>query len=86
MKIINNNPPFLSFGGTTEAVYTETAGSATVLPIGAINQPMITDDDNNEIFFIHEATVRLVGHVDGASERLNLSMSSLLDSLNATGM
>lgn len=82
---INNNPPLLSFGGTAEAVYTEAAGSATVLLIGAINQPLITDSDNNEIFFIHEATVGLVGALDGTSERLNLSMSSLLDGLNATG-
>uniref|UniRef100_A0A1X7V4J9 Cadherin domain-containing protein n=1 Tax=Amphimedon queenslandica TaxID=400682 RepID=A0A1X7V4J9_AMPQE len=80
---INNNPPMLSFGGNTEAVFTEAAGSATVLPVGAINQPVITDYDNNEIFFIHEATVRLVGALDGTSEKLNLSMSFLPNGSNA---
>ena len=81
---INNNPPVLRFGGRIEVVYAETHGASAVLPVGTLMQPLISDPDNNAIFFIHKAVVSLAGVVDGISERLNYS-SMLPSGVAATG-
>ena len=67
VEILNNNAPVLSFGGHSMVVYVE---GDNVLLVGALMQPAIVDADNNGVFNMEQATVSLIGAVDGESEQL----------------
>lgn len=75
--ILNNNPPEVSLRGDSRVVYLE--GSEVYLPIGNIFQPGITDADNNDVFPMEGAVVRLLRGVDGeSSERIEVPAESVV--------
>lgn len=67
-------------------MYNETAATPTVLPIGALMQPLIIDSDNNDLFLLYGGVVRLNGALDGTNETLGLLPNSLPAGIDATGM
>lgn len=83
--ILNNNAPQISFGGKSAVTYNETVSGGVALVVGSIMQPVISDADNNDVFLLQEGVVRLIGAVDGSSERLNIA-GALPAGIDATGM
>ena len=70
VEILNNNPPEISFAGSSNVSFME--GSTVPLPIGSILRAVINDADNNEVFLMEHAVVQLLeGVVDGLDEVLH---------------
>ena len=84
VQILNNNLPVLSFGGLSSAIFVE--GSIIPLAVGQIFQPNIFDDDNNDIFLMERATVKLEGTSDGYDEILDVDSmeTELIEGLGIT--
>lgn len=78
--IINNNAPELMFAGVNSVNYPEGNGT---LAVGALMQPSITDDDNNNIFLMDRAAVTLLNPIDENQESLNISRS--IEGITAQG-
>ena len=70
VQILNNNPPEISFAGSSNVSFVE--GSTVPLAIGSILKAVINDADNNDVFLMEYASVQLhEGVVNGLDEVLN---------------
>ena len=85
VQILNNNAPQMSFAGKTTVTYNETDESSTVLAVGSLMQPVISDADNNDVFFMNGAIVYLVNAVDKINEKLGIA-GSLPTGIQGTGI
>ena len=63
--IVNNNPPQVTFAGSTNISFTE--GATVPVSLGPV---VVSDDDNNDVFLMESATVVLINGVDGVNESL----------------
>lgn len=70
VQILNNNPPLLTFDGQRLATFID--GSSMPLEVGRIFWPNISDADNNDIFPMVQATIRLQNASDGDLEALRV--------------
>ena len=85
VQILNNNAPQMSFAGKTTVTYNETDESSAVLAVGSLMQPVISDADNNDVFFMNGAIVNLVNAVDEMNEQLGIA-GSLPTGIQGTGI
>lgn len=78
VDIINNNPPRLD---VVLPLVTFVEGSPSPLAVGAIAGVTITDGDNEDILPMMNASVSLVGTVDGDVESLGVRNETALELL-----
>ena len=82
VEIINNQPPILSFNGSSAIKYNESSGQ---INIGALFLPVIYDGDSNSEFLMTNASVQLVNGIDGENEHLNVDSSIMPSSITVQG-
>lgn len=81
VMIINNNAPEIIFSGSSNISFME--GRSVPLVLGSVLLPVVSDEDNTDIFLMESATVELEGAIDGMDEMLTYDMDTL-NSLNIT--
>lgn len=79
--ILNNNPPEITFVGSSEISFME--GASVPLALGSVVLPVISDADNTDVFPMESASVELDGAMDGMDELLTYDRDTL-SALNIT--
>ena len=72
---LNNHPPQITFSGTSNITFTE--GETEAITLGSLLAPVVSDPDNNALFFMQSAAVQLLHATDGEFEELNFDTDTV---------